>query len=79
MNSNQVTEKELKSALTLVSDYLLSSLLNQPLGTKIKLGSLGYLTKKERNTRDYFYYHIHFQKSRALKTALNQQIMSTSV
>lgn len=75
----QTTEKELKPALSLVSNYLLSSLLNQPAGTKIKLGSLGYLVKKERTTRNYFYYHIHFQKSHSLKTALDQQITQTSV
>ncbi|MCE8163106.1 MAG: hypothetical protein I3274_02710 [Candidatus Moeniiplasma glomeromycotorum] len=70
---NQPT-KELKSALALVSDYLFNSLLTNPPNTKIKLGSLGYLVKKERTTRNYFYYHIHFQKSRSLKQALDQQI-----
>ena len=83
-NQINYTSAQLKQALTIVSDYLLTSLLNNPLNTKIKLGSIGYFIKKERTgqanlTEDKqtcFYYHCQFKKSPSLKKALYQQILS---
>jgi len=77
------TEKELKSALKIVSDYLFSSLLENSPHTKIKLGSVGYLVKKPRQITNgnlgphtFYYYHCGFQKSRSLKRALDEQIIN---
>lgn len=40
------TAQELKQAQTIISDYLFNSLLRVQPGTKVRLGSLGWLVKK---------------------------------
>ena len=78
------TAAELKQALSIISDYLQTALLQNPPSTKVKLGSVGYLIKKprtvqanlvvDRDNQTCVYFHVQFHKSRSLKSALDQQI-----
>lgn len=75
------TATELKKAQAIVSDYLFTSLLQVTPGTKVRLGSLGWLVKKSRRISNgnlgpgtFCYYHCGFKKSAPLKRALDQQI-----
>jgi len=72
------TTQELKKSLHIVSDHLFHSLLNNPPNTKVRLGSVGYLVKKERQVSNglgaFTYYHCGFKKSRSLKRALDEQV-----
>ena len=79
MKSINYTLKELKQAQVIISDHILHSLLQNPTNTKIRLGSLGYFIKKERQTENskfgnVYYYHCGFKKSASLKRALDQQV-----
>ena len=78
MKSINYTLKELKQAQVIISDHILHSLLQNPINTKIRLGSLGYFIKKERQTNgnlgNFAYYHCGFKKSASLKRALDQQV-----
>jgi hypothetical protein len=78
----EYTKSELKKSLSIVSDYLFTSLLSHQPGTKIRLGSIGYLVKKTRRITNgnlgqgtFYYYHCGFKKSRPLKRALDEQIV----
>ena len=74
----EYTNQELKKSLHIVSDHLFHTLLNNPPNTKVRLGSIGYLVKKERQISNgmgnFIYYHCGFQKSRPFKRALDEQV-----